>query len=235
MLFRSTEPAKESLTVPVSSTPAGVDLDALAAKFGDVVKSAMPQQAPVAKPQMTAEEAKKLLNLWEPDDTFMQKFGDMTTQKEALLAMRDGMTKQMYTIFNSMLQEREQEIHGRYAPLLSDREVAQQERILQSFNTEYPALAKPELAPLISAVSAGLAGRQFASQKEGFAELARGVEAVIKSHNPDFTLTGAAAPQTQQNGQRPRVPVSSGGAGAGGGSQGTGTTKGNGSKLSEYL
>ena len=226
----------EPLKVPVSQTPAAVDLDALAAKFGDVVKSALPKPDVKAAPQLSPEEAKKLLNIWEPDDEFLNKFGNLETQKDAILAMRDGMTKQFLTIVQHMLQEQKQEFTGRYEPLLSGREARQQERVMNDFNTEYPALAKPELRPLISAVAQGLANRKFADQSEGFAELARGVEAVIKSHNPDFTLNGAQASSTKQDGQRPRVPVTTGGSGAGSGSGGDkGGKTGNGSVLSQYL
>ena len=232
----SDQPAKETLKVPVSNTPAGIDLDALAAKFGDQIKGAMPKPATPAAPPMTPEEAKKLLNIWEADDDFIQKFGNMDTQKEAFARLRDGLTKQQVTIMQHMMQEQQQQMESRYAPLLEAHARQSEERVINDFHAEYPTLAKPELAPLIAAVSSGLAGKSFANQKEGFAALAKGVEAVIRSHNPDFTLTATNEVAKPQGGQRVRAVGSSSGSGAGGGSQGAGGgPAGNGSTLAQYL
>lgn len=207
----------EATPTPAAAPAGGFDAKELAKQFGEQLKGILPQAQPAARPALTPEEAKKLLNMWEPDDNFLQEFGNLETQKTAFAKMRDGLTKQMLTIVQSLMSEREQQFEQRLSPI-QEFYAQQQERELQSaFAQAYPALAKPELAPLVQTVASSLAGKQFASREAGFEALAKGVESVIKAHNPEFTLTAAKAAQTSQGRQATRMPVTSGGAGGQGG------------------
>jgi len=212
-------PTQADVSPTPAPTPAGgFDAKELAKQFGEQLKGILPaQQAAAPRPELTPEQAKKLLNVWEPDDNFLQEFSNLETQKVAFAKMRDGMTKQMLTIVQSLMGERDQQFEQRLSPL-QEFYAAQQERELQSaFAKSYPALDKPELAPLVQTVANSLAGKQFASREAGFEALAKGVESFIKAHNPEFTLTAAKAATTSPGRQATRMPVTSGGAGGQGG------------------
>lgn len=190
-------------------------------KLAAAVKSGLPQ--PVAEQkQITAEEAAKLLNFWEPGDEWFQQFGNMETQKQAVLAMRDGLARQFVTIMQHMLQDHGTTLRGEFDPIrnyVTEQQVQQRET---RFNTAYPQLANPALSPVIGAVinqlaqTGALKGKPEAEQ---FKAIAAGVEAVIKTQNPAFVLTKPAA----KGGTKPghAIPVTTpGGGGSGGGGRG---------------
>ncbi len=210
------QPAPQDVS-PKDQSPAALDAKELAKQFGEQLKGILPTAAPATRPQLTPEEAKKLLNVWEADDNFIQEFGNLETQKAAFGKMRDGLTKQMLTIVQSLMDERVQQFEERLTPLQQYYAQQQEQELQSAFAKSYPALAKPELAPLIQTVASSLAGKQFASREAGFEALAKGVESVIKAHNPEFTLTAVKPASTSQGRQATRMPVTSGGAGGQGG------------------
>ena len=102
-------PTQADVSPTPAPTPAGgFDAKELAKQFGEQLKGILPaQQAAAPRPELTPEQAKKLLNVWEPDDNFLQEFSNLETQKVAFAKMRDGMTKQMLTIVQSLMGERD--------------------------------------------------------------------------------------------------------------------------------
>lgn len=179
----------------------------------------------------TAEEAKKLLQVWEPDDDFVKEFNNMETQKTALAKLRDYVTRQADTISQVRLNELKRELVAQFQPMVQAAHAAQADAVRTSFTSSYKELAAPALQPLMAAVVQQLQqeGVTFKSQKEGFTEVAKRMEKVIQVHNPSFKLSaGTSVPTKQSSG----IPVTSPGAGGGGGTGGKG---GNGSKKSALM
>jgi len=218
-------------TPPANTPPPAptIDASAFAKEFGSVIAEQFKQRdsaqpkAPPTEAELAA--ARKNLNFWEPDDTFLQEFGNAETQKAAILKMRDGMMGQFVTIAKALLEQQNESWNGKFQPvqqMLTQREEAERE---SRFHTTYPVLAKPELKPMIAAVAQQLAAQnkfQGLNEAQAFAALASGVETVIKSTYPEFTL-GASAPANQGR-QGNGIPSSSTGSGGGGGA---GASRGN--------
>lgn len=188
---------------PAAPTAPAFDPKAFAETFGQTIASslrgAMPQ-AP-AEPALTPEEAKKLLKFWEPDDVFLQKFGNLETQKEAFALMRDGLTQQFMTILQTALEEREKGINQRFTPALTfiqQHEATQRE---SRFNAAFPQLADPALKPIVGHVIQHLSSTGALSGDENarFKAIAAGVEAVIKHSNPTFKLNPPQAGGRKSN------------------------------------
>ena len=219
-------PAKPEPKAPAPVTNL-VDADALASKFGDALGKHFPKsadQASAQPKQLTPEEAKKLLNVWEPDDAFLQEFDNIDSKKAAIAKMRDYFIKQADTLaqvrMQDMQERMEKQLETKYGHISKHYEAESAKGRQTRFETKYPDLAKPELSPLLQAVATGLQaqGKTFDSEESLFDELAKGVEAVIKVNNPEFKLTAAQAAAIKQ--QPNRIPVTT--PGSGGAASGTG-------------
>lgn len=201
--------------------PAGFDTAALARTLGDTLgeklKGILPAQQ---QKQITPEEAMKMLNYWEPDDQWLQQFGNIDTQKQAVIAMRDGLTRQFMTIVNALVQDREAQIHSKYEPVLTWKQEQEKAAREARFDKKYTQLADPNLKPIVYSVIGHLktAGTLTGDETKDFEAIARGVEALIKTQNPNFRLeVSTAGGQTKQKpGSGSRIPVTSHGGGGGG-------------------
>lgn len=212
---------------PATTAPS-FDPAAIGKAFAAELKGHFPVPAPAEppRPQLTPEQIRQQLNVWEPDDAFMQQFGNLETQKAAVIAMRDGMLKQFDTIAQLRLHQMRAELDKQYEDKYGSAAKGWQEhqaRERQSrFNTAFPQLANPSLAPVIAAVAQQISasGQQFADEASAFTALANGVEAVIKTTNPGFKLTGATAPSVKPGGTNPNAirsaPVGGAASAAGG-------------------
>lgn len=207
----------------------------LGSTLGEQLKGFLPKTE--EKP-LTAEEAMKELKFWNPDDAWFQQFGNLETQKQAVLAMRDGMTAQFFTILQKFVQERDQQITAKYDPIVELVRERENQAKFDRFSASYPQLANESLAPVISSVVSQLAAaKQLGKgESEDFKAIARGVEAVIKSHNPNFVLTAPAAGKTtaRKPGTANAIPVTSSGAGGGGGNGGGGSKR-TGNRVIDHL
>ena len=202
---------------PPANTPPPIDYSAIGKSMAAELKGILPQSQP-AQASLTPEEAAKRLNLWAPDDGFLQKFGNIDTQKEAFLAMRDGMTKQNYTIMQMMLQEAREQIAAEFNPIREAYQEQQAAARESRFNAAYAELANPAFKPVIGAVIQSLQAQQhdFSNEEKTFTAIAKGVEAVIQSQNPEFKLTGGKSP-TKKPGNANALAPNTSGAGVGGG------------------
>jgi hypothetical protein len=212
-----TETEETEETTPV--TPPSFDPEALAKSVGASVAEVLRQQkgAEAEKP-ITLEEAKKMLKIWEPDDSFITEFGNLETQKQAFTKLRDGLTQQFFAILEHYVKDRDSQIETRYNPVLQFMENYQAEQRESRFNKDYPQLAAPTLTPIRDAViTALLKDEGFRGKKESdqFKAIAAGVEAVIKQSNPAFKLNPVKTGQTKGNANG--IPVTTPGAGGGGG------------------
>lgn len=222
-------------TVPVPPSTA-VDLDALASKFGDAISKNFPKvpaQSESKLPALTPEEARKLLNVWEPGDDFVAKFGNIETQKAAFAELRDNLIRQADTIAQARMQQMQQAWEQRFNPVqgLIEQQTAQARE--GRFADSYPQLAQPNLRPLLAQVAGDLhrSGKFSGDEVANFKLLADGVAAVVKSINPSFSLeakmASAIKPKTTSNG----IPITTPGAGGGGGNAPVGEASGKTPKL----
>lgn len=219
-----------------NNEPPAFDVDALAEKLGGVITKSLPK-AP--EKQMSKEEAAKLLNVWDPDDTFFTEFNNMETQKQAFLKMRDGMIRQMATIAQAISYQNRQELEQQYSPLQEYYQQQQVEARKGRFEKAYPQLADETMQPVVQSVISALQakGTEFKDEKSAFTAIAKGVEAVVKRINPDFTLETngpASSGKTPGNANALRPQTSGAGAGGGGGGSGSGKAQPKGTAL-KYL
>lgn len=206
---------------PVEPPAPTFDTKALATEFGTVLRETLGQgQPPVQEEKpLTPEEAKKLLNFYEIDDELLKDFGDIEKQKSALERYRDGVVKQMDTMVQMRLQQELAKLREQYDPVVTSWQQEQVRRSEERFNAKYEELAKPELRPLLEAVSTSLtkAGVKYKNEDEAFEALAKGVEAVMQQTNPQFKLKAASAPSQNKPKSSSSLPVTTPGGGGGGG------------------
>lgn len=205
-------------------TPATVDADKLtselASKFGDIIEAKFPKKVDEEKKvdTLTPEEAKKLLNVWEPDDAWVTKFDNLDTRKAALAELRDGVVKNTDTISQHRLRELQSAMDGKYGKVLEFMENYQNEQAEKRFHGKYPDLADPALGSVVEAVTEKIqkTGKKYDNETDLFEAIATGVEKVIQVHNKDFKLTAGSIPaKTKSNASNGGIPVTSPGAGGG--------------------
>ncbi len=203
--------------------PAAFDPTKFATEFGksfsESLKPVIAGQQPPA-PKMTAEEARQLLKVWEPDDAWYAKYDNLETRKDAVAEMRDALVQQADTLNQFRMREAIDQLRQEFMPgLASVQETANQQRESR-LHTSYPTLAKPEMQPLVSAIANDFVakGQKFANEAELFKALATGVEAVMKVSNPEFkleTATNGSGQQTENGRSGRTLPVSTPGGGGG--------------------
>jgi hypothetical protein len=202
-----------------------VDAKQLAQEFGGQLRE-FAQTVTTAREEkkITPEEAKKLLRIWEPNEEFVKKFGNLETQLPALVEMRDGLLTQFDTLGQHRLREAMTEMEKKYAPALEALQQMQHEQRETRFNSVYPQLAKPTLKPLLQAVAQKMVdgGKKFDDEGAMFDAIAKEVETVIKETNPDFKLekTSGSSPAKDKTKITNSIPVTTSGAGGGTGTRG---------------
>lgn len=218
---RGPERAETPEEAPETPKPAAESFDParFAKEFGETLGT---QLKPIidkqAQPQMTPEEARRLLNVWEPDDGWYAQYDNLDTRKDAVAAMRDALMTQADTLAQMRMQEMLGAFRDEISPQLAAvRAYADQQRD-ERFTAKYPQLGNPALRPLIMAVADDMArqNKRFQNEEEAFTALASGVEAVIKVNNPEFKLETAGTGPPQNNGRgRTGIPAMTPGAGGG--------------------
>lgn len=208
--------------VVVEDKPAGgFDAEAFSKTFADTIKPMFESRQQQEEPKLTPEEAKKLLKVWEPDDEFIKEFGNLETQKAAIIKMRDGLLAQFDTLSQYRLQELQKQVEGKFNPAVDFITRHEAEQRQARFDAKYEALAKPELRGLLTAVADGLAKEKpnYKSEAEAFDALAKAVESVIQQSQPDFKLSAGSTPAKPAEKTRPNngIPVITSGSGGGGG------------------
>lgn len=209
--------------------PAVTTLDpkAFALEFGQVIGQQLQQHQQTQQVQqpLTPEQIAKYqkdLNFMEFDDAFLKEFGDIATQKQAFVKLRDGMGKQFITIVNHLLAERDKTFEAKLSPvqkMIEERTLAERE---SRFHAKYPILAAPAVQPMVQGAIAHLnASGAFAgkTEAEAFEILGKFIEDSQKTFNPNFSLgtAQAASSGTRTGNAIPVTSSGSGGTGVGGG------------------
>jgi hypothetical protein len=183
---------------------------------------------------MTVQEAKKLLNVWEPTPEWEARYDNIETRAQAIAEQRDGLIRQADTIMRYRMNEMQQAMEQRYAPMLEYMQRQEAQAGEYRFAQHYPQLNHEGMRPLLFSVAQSLLanGTRFRNEKELFDTIARGVESVIKVSNPQFSLgnggpAGAGQPPTGKvTGHAPgRIPVTTPGGGGSGVPKATGPPK----------
>lgn len=214
------EGAAAPVVPPPSFTP-----EALAAAFKAAGIGAPAQQVQASpQPKLTAEEAKKLLKYPELGKEWIAKFGNLDTQEAAVAELLQKVSEHSYTLAEARARDLEERLMQRYAPM---EQYTQQQRDAENwkkFDTKYPALAKPELRPVLTSVLQAIASSGYVptSPDDIFDKLAQGALPVIQQFNPQFTLgtppASSANVATKNNGRGGTIAANTpGGGGANGG------------------
>jgi hypothetical protein len=210
-----------------------VDAGELAERFGNVIG----QHFKAPPKEITVEEAKKLLNVWEPTKEWLARYDNLETRDQAIAEQRDGLIRQADTIMRYRMNEMQQAMEQRYGPVIGYMQQQEAQQGEHRFAQTFPQLNHQSLRPLLFSVAQSLlaSGTRFNDERQLFTAIARGVESVIKVSNPQFSLEsngangqGAAVPAgTRRTGHTPgAIPVTTPGSGGGGGGQkGTGPPK----------
>lgn len=188
-------------------------------KLGDVLKPVIEQVQTPAEPQMTPEEARRILNVWEPDDNWYAQYDNLETRKDAVASMRDALITQADTLAQMRMREMIDAFKQEILPGIQNVQQTANQQREERFHSTYPLLAKPELRPLVDAIATDLhsRGQTFKTETEVFKAIANGVEAVLKVNNPEFKLETAetgGGQQTNDRGGR-QLPVTTPGGGGG--------------------
>lgn len=209
-----------------------VDAGELAERFGNVIG----QHFKAPPKEITVEEAKRLLNVWEPTKEWLARYDNLETRDQAIAEQRDGLIRQADTIMRYRMNEMQQAMEQRIGPAIQYMQAQEAAAGEHRFSQAFPVLNHPGMRPLLFSVAQSIlqSGARFSGERELFTAIARGVESVIKVSNPQFSLEsngtngqGAAVPQTRKTGHTPgAIPVTTPGSGGGGGGQkGTGPPK----------
>lgn len=217
-----------------------IDYAALAAANAEAFKAAglVPEPKKVEEKPLTPEEAKKLLNVWEPTKEWLERYDNLETRSAAIAEQRDGMIKQADTVVQLRMQQMQEQFNQVIQPLaqyVTQQEAASREA---AFDAKYPDLAKTEMKPLRDIVIGQLVqAKAFTgkTQDQIFDLIAKGTETFAKAVNPAFKLTPAGStppgkPKTNPNALKPATAGS-----GGGGGKGTAVPAKSGSKVLELL
>ena len=120
-----------------------VDAKQLANEFGNVLG----QQFKPQQPPMSAEQAKRLLNFWEPTPEWLAKYDNLETRQQAIAEQRDGLIRQADTIMQFRMREMMDQIQQTYGPVVQHMQQVEARNGEQRFNQVYPQLAYPGLRP----------------------------------------------------------------------------------------
>lgn len=197
-----------------------------------ILSKAMPsvQQAPTTEParQYTPEEVKKLLNVFEPDDAFMERLSNPASAKEAVQEMLAGQAKHFNTVLQLERQAMLDEVNRDYSPVKQQLQQQAAAKAEVEFYSEFKDLkGREELTTTVmQALHArgAFQGQSATKIKQLIAGETRtilkkmGVSAGTSQSNGTQTTTSQRpAPATLSNG-------SQGGAGRGGSPAATGTS-----------
>lgn len=236
------EVVDESEETEIETPPPAFDHKALAAEFGNVLRETIKkggddEESETKKP-LTDEERDKLLGKLNIDDAFIARLDNIETRGAALKELHDGMVKYADAIGQVRIAQVKKELveafRNELNPIVQAHAQQQAEAQMSRFSGTYKQLGNPKLRPLIHSVASQLAsaGQTFKTESQMFAAIAKGVEAVIQTHNPGFKLTAASAAKTTSNPNS--LPNTSSGAGGGAG-KGSGGDKNAGKPLAVRL
>lgn len=199
-----------------------------AREFGSTFASEFSQQQNRQQeqkaPQMSEADMRKALKDFDIDDPFMERFGNVTTQKAALTEFKQKMFEHFDTVSQARLAQLEQNFQKQFQPVQSILQERQAQEQVSRFEKAYPTLANPKFSEMRMAIGQKLqASGAFhgKSESQAFDLLANSMADVAKEFNPEFSLgEKAQANGSVRSGNR--ITPTSSGSGAGGAGSGDG-------------
>jgi len=169
--------------------------------------------------EMTPEQMKQMLQVWEPDDAFVQGFFQAEDPRKALLDLRDGIMKQASTYAYLAMQSVKNELMKQFEPVLIAHQQQQNEATEKRFYDKFSNLS--EYKALMPAVLQGLQAQnaQFQTEDELFTRVAQEMTKLVRAAVPNFQVLPTTS-NTPSQGGAPRMASMSPGSRAGG-SKGT--------------
>ena len=146
------EPEKAEPPQTPESGPSFVDASQLAEKFGHVIG----QHFQPPPKEMTVQEAKRLLNVWEPTPEWEARYDNIETRDQAIAEQRDGLIRQADTIMRYRMNEMQQQMDQRYGPVIEYMQRQEAQAGEYRFAQHYPQLNQPGLRPLLFSVAQSL-------------------------------------------------------------------------------
>ena len=209
----------EVVVQPEPQAQPGLD-EAAIARIGAEIAKNMPKPKEEPAPPMTPEEAKKVLKVWEPTDEWLQKFGNLETQKAAIAELRDGVIGQAAVLAQTFAAENARRMEEQYKPVQRFVQQLQAEQQDARFARFRPDIVKDEFRPIIKSVAEAVLAKNptFKSEEEYFNAVANGVDGVLKSINPEHKPAVRRQPSNAN-----ALPVSTPGTGGGGAGNGEGS------------
>ena len=216
--------SEENTNPPVEEQTTGPSPEEIAA---EVVKQ-MPEQAP-QEPSMTEQELASHLQVWEPDEQYVEAFRTAITDEDATSndrmrafeMMRDGMVNQATRGAELMIEDKFNELRNQVSPATEYAYKAQADAMWTEFTGRYEQLKDHK--DLVDMVSSNLAssGYRPSSKDELYGKVAEAAEGMIKRFDHSFNLKGSQPKQSQGN-----MPEMSGSGGVSQGGPGTPTSQG---------
>lgn len=211
-------------TQTTEAKPTQVTLDPSAFdKFGEVIARQFKSQDDSRQQQNrqpTPEEraaARKQFGMVDIDDTTLAELDNLETRKGAWQKTIDRIYESQHNITAAMLAAQNKAWEERFAPVNQYFTQTQEDARVSRFHKGYPQLSDENLAPVISGVGQKLAEQgafKNLTESQAFDVLAKGVESVIKHHNPSFSLTKNNTKSSNE------IPVEGNGSRGGGGNSG---------------
>ena len=221
--------SEENTNPPVEEQATGPTPEEIAA---EVVKQ-MPEQAP-QEPSMTEQELASHLQVWEPDEQYVEAFRTAITDEEATSAdrlrafemMRDGVVNQATRGAELMIEDKFNELRNQVSPATEYAYKAQADAMWEEFTGRYEQLKDHK--DLVDMVSSNLAssGYRPSSKDELYGKVAEAAEGMIKRFDHSFNLKGSQPQQSTGS-----MPEMSGAGGVSQGGPGMPTTQGDGASV----
>lgn len=214
---------KEEQVIEEKTPPAAINYDEMAKAFATGLASSGFKPQEKEQPKLTPEEAKKLLNVWEPTKEWLERYDNLETRAEAIAEQRDGVVRNADTVAQMRMREMETRLEQTYGPLRQHIAEQQAKAVEDRFDGTYPELAKPEMKGLVYSVMNQLqAAQAFKAGDEAgnFKKVADTVATVIRTatNNPSFKLTPkGSTPEGKPKNNNALRPTSSGSGGGHGG------------------
>ena len=204
----------ETTPEPTSSPAPAFDSNQMAEAIAQgLAKHQQGQQG--GEPEMTPEQMKQMLQVWEPDDAFVGSFFQAEDPRKALLDLRDGIMKQASTYAYLAMQSTKNELMRQMEPILIAHQQQQNEATEKRFYDKYNHLS--EYKQLMPAVLQSLQAQkvQFQTEDELFTRVAQDMTNVVRAAVPNFHVPSATH-STPSQGGAPRMASMSPGSRAGG-------------------
>ncbi len=193
--------------------------------IAEAVAAGMKNAAPAPQqPQMSPEEVRKHMNVWEPDDDFAGNFATAITPNEegkidaagikgVFKAMHANMMKQQETFARALVQQQTDQQQTAFAPVNDYVQTQQRQQLTNNFVEKYPTLKAYEKLIPMAAQQLQASGGNFSTPEQLFPALSSAMEQMVKQFVPTFSLNGS---QNQGNpGGNAPATLLSGGQGGG--------------------